>query len=60
MVGGGEGLGLMKSEKNCFFFFWLQIVFDFEQCVHKQFRVCKMHVVQLTLSRREESDDTRR
>lgn len=24
----------MKSEKNCFFF--LQIVFDFEQCVHEQ------------------------
>ncbi len=57
MVGGRTGFDEVRK-KLCFFL--LQIVFDFEQCVHKQFRVCKMHVVQLTLSRREESDDTRR
>ncbi len=32
--GGGKGGRLMKSEKNCCFS--LQIVNDFEQCVHKQ------------------------
>jgi len=52
--------GFDEVRKKLFFFFLIQIVFDVEQCVHKQFRVCKMHVVQLTLSRREESDDTRR
>jgi hypothetical protein len=36
-VVGGEGKGgFDEVRKKLFFFFFLQIVFDFEQCVHEQ------------------------